>query len=70
MDKRFIYLAKLGIVESTDENGQYQIQRIDSPEEFKEENGLDFLPDSLASDQEAELKFKSITHNQLENLQL
>lgn len=66
--KRFIFLAKLGIVESTDESGKYQVQRIDDPKSFKEENGLDFLPPFLESDKQADLIFKSLTHEQLETL--
>lgn len=67
-DKRFIYLAKLGIIESTNEEGNYSIQRIDSPTEFAEYNELDFIPPYLSSDEEARKLFKSLTHEQLERL--
>lgn len=65
---RLKYLAKLGIVESVNELGEYQIQRIDSPEEFAESLKLNFIPPKLDSDEEALRVFKSLTHNQLENL--
>lgn len=68
MNSRFIYLAKLGIIESNDEVGNYQIQKIDDPEDFKISNGLSFYPPKLESDDEAEAIFKSLTHSQLENL--
>lgn len=68
MNKRFIYLAKLGIIESNDEKGNYQIQKIDDPEDFKIMNGLSFYPPRLKSDEEAEAIFKSLTHEQLEGL--
>lgn len=67
-NRRFIYLAKLGIIESTNENGEYAVQRIDCPEEIKEEFGLSFLPPLLDSDEEAVSIFKSLTHDQLDRL--
>ena len=65
INRRFIFLAKLGILESTNENGDYEIQRIDDPEDFKEYTGVDFIPPKLASDKEAQSLFKSLTHEQL-----
>jgi hypothetical protein len=67
-NSRLKYLAKLGIVESVNELGEYQIQRIDSPEEFAESLKLNFMPPKLDSDEEALRVFKSLTHNQLESL--
>lgn len=67
--KRFIFLAKLGIVESTDKNGNYQVQKIDDPSSFAQENELSFYPDELISDEEARLKLNSLTHNQLMKLE-
>ena len=66
--KRFIFLAKLGILESEDENGNYQIQRIDSPTEFAENNNLSFVPQLLENDADALSCFNSLTHSRLENL--
>lgn len=68
MERRFIYLAKLGIIESTNEAGEYDIQRIDYPNVFVEEFNLDFIPPKLGSDKEAKEVFKSLTHEQLERL--
>jgi hypothetical protein len=67
--KRFIFLAKLGIVESTNESGDYEIQRIDCPQEFKDNNELSFLPQKLESDAGALACFNSLTHSRLENLE-
>jgi len=63
--KVFVYLAKLGVVVSTDENGETEVQRIDSPEEFRDDNELflDFTPPLLESDQEAKDIYNSITHS-------
>lgn len=47
------YLAKLGIVISTDENNRSSVQRIDNPKEFKEDNELKFTPPLLKDDEEA-----------------
>ena len=47
------YLAKLGIVISTDENNRSAVQRIDSPKEFEGENDLKFTPPLLKDDEEA-----------------
>jgi hypothetical protein len=67
--RRFIFLAKLGIIESTDENGDYEIQRIDDPEDFMDGHDLiNFEVVKLKSDKEAQEIFKSITHSQLEGL--
>ena len=66
--RRFTFLAKLGIIESTNEKGRYDIQMIDHPKEFQEEMGLSFLPPLLESDEEAKEIFKSLTHSQLESL--
>jgi len=55
VESEFVRLARLGVVESTDENGDDDIQRIDSPEEFAEENGLDFIPPTLIDDDHAKL---------------
>lgn len=67
-NRRFIFLAKLGIIESNDESGNYQIQKIDDPFNFMVDNELDFKPPLLSDDDEAERIFKSITHRQLEDL--
>jgi hypothetical protein len=66
--KRFIFLAKLGVIESTNELGEYDIQRIDCPKEFKEDNNLSFVPFQLKDDAEAKRLFNSLTHSRLENL--
>lgn len=66
--KRFIFLAKLGIIESTNESGKHEVQRIDDPQALKEAFDLDFLPELLESDEVAKAKFKSLTHAQLEGL--
>ena len=68
--KRFIFLAKLGIIESTNEKGVCEIQRIDNPEDFQISNELTFLPPLLESDEEAKELFKSLTHSRLESLEI
>lgn len=60
--KRFIFLAKLGIVESNDADGNYQIQRIDFPESFAADAELNFIPPLLKSDEEAQRVFQSLTN--------
>lgn len=60
--KRFEDLARLGIVESTNEAGETDIQRIDNPEEFKEENNLWSLPPLLKSDKEAKKLFEEFNN--------
>ena len=67
--KRVVYLAKLGIMESTNELGEYDIQRIDDPFAYKEELGLSFIPERLESDEEAKRIFNSLTHSQLMRLE-
>jgi hypothetical protein len=66
--KRFIFLAKLGIIESTNKDGDYEVQRIDNLQDFKDSNELDFLPLLLENDSEAQELFKSLTHSRLESL--
>ena len=68
MDKRMVYMAKLGIFEGCNENGEYDVQRIDCPEEFAEENHLSFVPPLLEDDAEAKAILQSLTHNQIENI--
>lgn len=47
----------------------FEIQRIDDPEDFMEYNNqIDFKPPKLNDDREAQQIFKSITHAQLESL--
>ena len=53
MEKSDEYLAKMGIVISTNELGEREIQRIDSPEDFRDENELNFTPPLLKNDAEA-----------------
>lgn len=55
--RRLVTLAKYGIVESTDENGDYQVQKIDDVIAFREEHGLNFTPAKLSSDKEAKMTF-------------
>ena len=64
-NKRFIYLAKLGIIETTNKDDEYDIQRIDSPKDFQVDNELSFEPPLLESDDEATAIFQSITMSQL-----
>lgn len=59
--QRFILLAKHGIIESTNERGKYDIQRIDSPAEFAAEAGLDFIPPLLKGDLSAKHLFRKLT---------
>lgn len=63
--RTFIYLAKLGIVISTDEEGKSDIQRIDDPQAFRDDYDLflDFTPPRLESDQEAKSLYNSILHS-------
>lgn len=65
-----IELTPLAIIniESTDEFGDYEIQKIDDVVGFANDNNLDFYPPQLESDQEAWGIFNSLTHNQLEGL--
>lgn len=70
MTRRFIYLAKLGIIESNDSQNKYQIQRIDNPKDFQLENDLDFEPPFLESDEEADELFNSISEEMFENLNI
>lgn len=65
--KRFIFLAKLGIIESNDSNGDYQIQRIDDPENFANDAELDFIPPLLENDEQALQIFNTLTE-QLKDL--
>jgi len=65
--QRFVMLAKHGIIESNNEKGKYQIQRIDVPEEFALEAGLDFIPPQLKSDAHAEIVFKRLTLEDYKN---
>jgi hypothetical protein len=67
-NRRFIFLAKLGIVESNDSSGKYEVQRIDQPKEFAIDNELNFEPPLLSSDDEARKIFNSLTHARLEEL--
>jgi hypothetical protein len=55
VESDFIRLARLGVVESTNEDGDDDIQRIDDPESFAEENELDFVPPLLINDDHAKL---------------
>ena len=66
--RRLEFLAKLGVVESTNESGKYDVQKIDEVEAFKEENELDFMPSVISSDTEAKAIMNSLTHSRLENL--
>lgn len=70
MNRRFIYLASLGIIESNDAQGKYQIQRIDEPKSFQVENDLSFEPPLLDSDEEALELFNSISDDMFENLKI
>ena len=67
-DARFIFLAKLGIIESTDEKGNYDIQRIDDIEDFRISNKLSFFPPQLWGDFNAKKIFESLDKNQLDLL--
>lgn len=50
----FLRLAKLGVAMATDiHTGKEEVQRIDDPEAFREDYGLDFTPPLLKSDAEA-----------------
>jgi hypothetical protein len=60
VDRRFIFLAKYGIVESNNEDGVYDVQRIDSPEEFALDNQLKFIPPLLKGDKQAKQIFKGL----------
>lgn len=66
--ERFYFLAKLGIIESTNELGQYDIQRIDNIVDFAIENHLGFYPEQLESDEEAKRIFSELTPEILTNL--
>lgn len=57
-------LAKHGICISTDAAGYKDIQRIDDPETFAEDNELDFIPPYLESDDEAKRVYKGLTDKQ------
>jgi hypothetical protein len=70
MNRRFIYLAKLGIVESTNELGENEIQKIDLTKEFQSSYGLSFEPLPLKDDAEALELFNSISDDMLENLKI
>lgn len=65
--ERFIFLAKHGIIESNDPRGRYQIQRIDFPEEFADQAGLDFIPPKLDNDAKAAHAFRNLSLNDFEN---
>ena len=69
LPKLNMYLAKLGILISTDENGKSEIQRIDDPKVFKEEWNLTFTPPLLSNDDEAKEIYKTITLDRLESLE-
>ena len=60
MKKRIILLAQYGIIESTNELGENDIQRIDDVIEFKENFKLNFIPPLLKNDQEAKIIFKTL----------
>lgn len=66
MTKRqsLVYLAKLGIVISTNEKGDTDIQRIDNPLEFKQEHNLKFISPLLKNDDEAKKIYRSLTLNE------
>lgn len=49
--KRLIFLAKFGIVESTDSNGNYEVQGIDDVLAFSQENNLTFVPPKISDKQ-------------------
>lgn len=68
-NRKFIFLAKLGIVESTDEHGNFQIQRIDEPNNFAFDNGLDFIPPFLESDLKAEQIYNGVPVQMWEHLE-
>ncbi len=68
MKRRFTFLAKLGIIESNDSEGKYQIQRIDDVQSFAWENNLSFIPPQLKSDEEATAIFNSISIERLNEL--
>jgi len=63
--KTFIYLAKLGVVVSTNEEGRRDVQRIDDPQSFRDDHELflDFTPPRLESDQEAKEIYNSIPYS-------
>ena len=67
-NRLFIYLAKLGIVNSTNEDGNSDIQHIDDPENFAIDNELDFVPPLISGDDEAKAIYKSINHSTMEYL--
>lgn len=54
-------LARHGVLIGTDELGYKDIQRIDDPETFAEDNELDFIPPYLESDDEAKRVYKGLT---------
>jgi len=68
MGKRFIYLAKLGIIESVNENGEFEVQRIDDPIGFQERHGFSFEPPLLSGDKEALAVYITIPWLKLEEL--
>lgn len=65
MNRRFIFLATLGIVESINELCEDDIQRIDDPKMFREEWDLPFTPPLLENDDEAKDMFDSINFSKL-----
>ena len=67
--RRAVFLAKLGIMESTNELGEYNIQRIDDPRVYEYDLGLNFTPEKLESDEEAKRIFNTLTHEQLLRLE-
>jgi hypothetical protein len=67
---RFEYLAFLGVVESTNENGEIEVQRIDDPLSFALENNLPQIPSTLSSDQEAKDIWSNLDNILLSDIQV
>lgn len=60
MEDKMILLAKHGIIESNNEYGKFDVQRIDDPESFAELNQLNFIPPKLQSDEVAKILYYNI----------
>jgi hypothetical protein len=68
MTESFIRLAMLGVIITNNGDGQEVIQKIDNPEEFSEEHGIEYIP-TLETDQDAvEVVTELVIDNYIEKI--